>query len=177
MRKYITKHNHPISNVNGRIKESRYIFYEETKGKNHKCRWCGMKLVWRKGNEQSKYSDSLCVDHLDRNEENNKLSNLTPSCRQCNANRHKNGRRKERKCLECKESYLPKKPKQKYCSISCSSKNKPKRGITSKHGTRSRYMTGCRCSKCVKSNSSYWKKWYHTNKTSKYASKHCWGNK
>lgn len=175
MRKYL-KIDHPLSNKK-RLKESRYILFESDRFKVHLCHWCGMILKWRVGKEQSKYQDSLCVDHLDRNESNNILSNLVPSCRQCNANRHKNGRRKKINCGGCGKEFLPLKRDAVYCSISCSSKFRKKREISSLHGSRSRYMTGCRCEECRESNRDYWKKWYYKNKTSKYsheASRHCW---
>ena len=162
MEKYLTG-NHPVSS-NGKVKESRYIYYENTKDKPQKCNWCGMKLIWRTGNGQSKFKDSLCVDHLDRDEENNQISNLVASCRQCNANRHTYGRRELIKCLNCGEEFLPRRRTTKYCSVKCASKNRPKRGSKAKHGTRVRYMYGCRCDKCIKANSVYWLKWYNNKK-------------
>lgn len=169
MRKYIYR-NHILAAKDGRIKESRFVFYEANKEIELFCHWCNMPLIWRVGNEQSKHENSVCVDHLDRNEENNDISNLVPSCRECNANRHKNGRRKPTSCPECGKQFIKRSPKTIYCSVICASKNRPKRLTKTKHGTRSRYMTGCRCKQCVHSNSSYWNEW---NKK-RNSSINCW---
>lgn len=154
----IRRLGHPLAMTDGRIQEARYLMYEKNLDKRIFCRWCERELFWRKGLNQNTFGDSACVDHLDRDHHNNDISNLAISCRACNANRHTHGRVKNRNCERCNEEYKPKKTKQRFCGNRCSSLSKPKREITMKHGTRSRYTHGCRCTDCRKSNTEYAKK-------------------
>lgn len=150
----IYRHKHPIANSRGKIRKSRYILYEKLKGIAGKCYWCKIKLSW----------NTLCADHLDSNIMNDTSSNLVGSCRGCNANRNDGtgyGRKKPKKCPICLKQFikLDHHNQQIYCNINCSILGRTKRGTKAKHGSRSRYMYGCRCKLCIKSNSNYWKKW------------------
>lgn len=160
MKRYsLYKPKHPLSGVSGRVRRSRFILHEKLKGEAGSCHWCSIPLTWEK----------LCADHLDSNTENDIPKNLVGSCRGCNANRDDgtgNGRKKMKECRVCKNNFLLPRPKQIYCSEICARKDRPKRGTKTKHGTRSRYMYGCRCLECIHSNSSYWRNWQ--------ASKNCW---
>lgn len=156
---------HPLSTHTGRIRKSRLVLYEKIKHGKHKCYWCNNDIFWFTGKQNNK-PDAICVDHLDGDSLNDNEQNLVPSCRQCNANRKKdgssNGRKKPRKCMTCDKEYIYNKKQQRYCSIQCIPKRK--KGSTAKHGTRSRYNYGCRCVRCKDENTRQWRKWYSRNK-------------
>lgn len=151
--KYVTAHNHPLANKLGRIKESRFVLFKKINGVAGVCNWCKIKLTWK----------TLCADHLDGNNKNNLPENIVGSCRGCNANREdgtNHGRQKPKLC-KCGKLFIggSHHKHQIYCSRECVCKNRPKLGTNAKHGTRSRYMYGCRCQYCISCNSSYWTKW------------------
>lgn len=150
---YVTKHGHPLSNKKGRLRKSRYVLYKKLKGYAGVCNWCKTELTW----------DTLCADHLDSNIMNDVAENIVGSCRGCNANREDgtgHGRRKPIHCENCKKKFLPIRKITRYCSIECASKKRPKRGTLTLHGTRSRYVYGCRCKMCKEVNSTYWREKY-----------------
>lgn len=158
----IRRPNHILAKKSGSVLISRMVLYEALQGKNANCHWCKLPLFWRVGTIQQILLDSLCVDHLDGDTENNKIENLVSSCRACNANRGLNGRRQPRKCCWCKKDFLPHRREAVFCSNLCSARlkgSKIKGKTKAKHGTRSRYNFGCRCSKCIAENSEAWNKW------------------
>jgi hypothetical protein len=153
----IYKHGHPLSAPDGRIRKSRYVLYEKLNGISGNCHWCDIELNWK----------TVCADHLDSNIMNDVPENLVASCRGCNANRVDgtgHGRRKSIGCKECSKSFLPRNKDNIYCSVICASKNRPKREIKSLHGTRSRYVRGCRCGLCHNANLKYSREHYKRNK-------------
>lgn len=156
---------HLLANKNGVVRKSRYVLFKKLEGNPGDCNWCQIKLSWK----------TLCADHLDSNIMNDVPENLVGSCRGCNANREDgtgHGRKKPKTCAECEELFISKHHHKRaiYCSNRCASKNRPKRGITSSHGTRSRYVAGCRCGLCHESNLAYSRMLYNK----KSASSHCW---
>ena len=154
-KKYIIVLDHPLANNKGRVKESRFVLFNKLSGMPGNCHWCQIPLTWK----------TLCADHLDSNIMNNTEENLVGSCRGCNANREDGtgrGRKQPKQCKLCGISFIAKHHHNThvYCSNKCASKDRPKRIKKDlKHGTRSRYMTGCRCKSCVYSNSHYWSVW------------------
>lgn len=166
IRKSIHKPNHPIATKNGNIKLARFILWGKFLGKKIFCNWCNAELFWMNTEKQRGMENAVCADHLDRNQLNDTEDNIVPSCRECNANRHKNGRRKERSCLWCKINFLPDRPEAIFCSNKCcaASRTGIKKGTKTKHGTISRYTYGCRCHKCRGAKTETWKSWYMKNK-------------
>lgn len=162
-KRMIRKHGHALANSHGDIRFSRYLLFEDRNGVAGVCFWCNCELTWK----------TLCADHLDSDNSNDVIGNLVASCRGCNANREDgtgHGRKQPKKCKDCGMLFVCKHQNtQVYCSEECARKNRPKRGTKALHGTRSRYMFGCRCNECKKSNSLYWNIWNKKN-----ASKHCW---
>lgn len=156
-KKRVYRKGHPLANKIGEIRKSRYVLYEKLKGNAGNCNWCGIKLTW----------ETLCADHLDSDMTNDVESNLVGSCRGCNANRDDGtgfGRIKLKNCLECKNRFKPRIKTTRFCSNKCASMNRPKRGTKSKHGTRTRYVWGCRCIKCKNENLRYSRERYKINK-------------
>lgn len=163
-KQYVWRHGHALASNTGKVRKSRYILYEKLKGVAGLCHWCDISLTWK----------TLCADHLDSNIMNDEPDNLVGSCRGCNANRSDGtgfGRRKPVECLSCAVEFTPLYHKdQRYCSLTCASKSRPKRGSVALHGTRSRYNYGCRCADCKIANITAWRKWYYQSDT-KYAHK------
>lgn len=141
---------HKLANKNGFVRRSRFVLYEKLNGVAGLCHWCLCSLTW----------ETLCADHLDSNIENDVPENLVGSCRGCNANREDGtgqGRKKPKTCSVCGKDFISKShhKRQLFCSNECARKRRPKRGINSKHGTRSRYVQGCRCVECTRANATY----------------------
>lgn len=157
--------SHPLATHTKRIRRARLELYKKIGGGEHKCNWCGIKVVWFTGKQNNK-ENAICADHLDGDSLNDDENNLVPSCRQCNANRKKdgsfNGRKKPRLCEKCGKEYIYNKTKQRFCSIQCIPKIK--RGTKTKHGTRSRYNYGCRCMECKTENNRAWREWRASKK-------------
>lgn len=154
-RPIIYRHGHQLANEKGAVRESRFVLFEKLNGSAGKCHWCSIALTWK----------TLCADHLDSNVQNNVPKNLVGSCRGCNANREDgtgHGRLKPKKCPECEILFIAKSHHniQIYCSEKCAQKNRPRPGTKSKHGTRTRYVFGCRCNKCRYENSRWWREKY-----------------
>jgi hypothetical protein len=142
------KINHPVSS-RGVAQESRVILYDQLHGESARCYWCGMVLSWYIGKHQP--GDAIVADHLDGDTSNNVGDNIVPSCRTCNSIRV-NGLRRigPRACRVCSVAFLPKDHRIFHCSAKCSrlALVGRKRGTKAKHGTRSRYVYGCRCDSC-----------------------------
>jgi len=154
-RAVVTVHGHRLANSRGRLRRARFVLYSKLSGIAGNCYWCEEKLTWNK----------VCADHLDSNTLNDAPENLVASCRACNANRDDgtgNGRRKPKKCPVCSTEFIASSHHERaiFCSNKCASARRPKRGIHSKHGTRSQYVAGCRCDPCKKINSAYWRERY-----------------
>lgn len=148
---------HPIAGKNGVIRKSRFVLYQKLNGVAGVCNWCGEQLTWK----------TLCADHLDSNIMNDVAENLVGSCRGCNANREDgtgNGRIIPQKCKVCPELFKPRSKANVYCSLKCSQSARPLRGTKAKHGTRSRYVYGCRCTECHNENLRYSREIYSRNK-------------
>jgi hypothetical protein len=150
----VRRPDHPLAVTSvGRVRTSRLLMWEKLNGQGTLCHWCGVWLTW----------DDICVDHLDSNTRNNDIDNLVPSCRGCNANREDGtgfGRRPTVPCATCGEPFVPRNPSIRFCSRPCGYVHSAqiRRGrLTSLHGTRSRYQTGCRCDACVTEVRRYWR--------------------
>jgi hypothetical protein len=157
--------DHPLAPASGAIHVSRVVLWEKLRGQNAPCHWCDRELIWKVSRSDS---DALCVDHVDGDTENNDAANLVPSCRGCNANRARGfSPRTARSCAQCGQSVLPASPhpKQRFCSRRCSSIATAKRGTTAPHGTRSRYVFGCRCDECKAENSRAWREWNQSRRS------------
>jgi len=153
-----TIHGHPLANNRGVLRVSRAVLYAKLSGTAGKCYWCKCALTW----------GTLCADHVDGDPENNKPANLVGSCRGCNANREDGtgyGRRGPKPCAVCGEPFHAGKHQktQTHCSLSCARKNRPKRGSSVAHGSRTRYVKGCRCVECRHANTE----WARTNRMRK----------
>lgn len=162
---YVFRHLHPLARTGGRIRRSRFVLYEKLEGLAGDCFWCGAALNWA----------TLCADHLDSIIENDTPENLVGSCRGCNANRSDGtdyGRRRPKQCLKCFCFFTggSHHKQQRYCSEKCAQLSRPKRGSTALHGTRSRYVYGCRCKECKTENLRKWREWYRKS-NAKYAHK------
>lgn len=76
--------DHPLSRKRGYIKVHRMVLYDSIGDGPHPCHWCGTMLKWTtEKHDQTR----LCVDHIDGDRKNNTLSNLVPSCLNCNIRR------------------------------------------------------------------------------------------
>ena len=62
----------------------RVILLESIGPGTHPCHWCGRLVDW---DAPRNARNSLLVDHLDQDRENNDPSNLVPSCQMCNSSR------------------------------------------------------------------------------------------
>lgn len=84
--KRITRKGHPIAQSGGRIFEHRYVLYEAIGPGFHPCHHCNKQVSW--DYSQANNTDlCLVVDHLDFDRLNNNISNLVPSCFNCNSYR------------------------------------------------------------------------------------------
>lgn len=150
---YVYRHGHSLASATGRVRRSRYVLHEKLEGDAGACHWCGVDLDW----------STLCADHLDSDIENDVPENLVASCRGCNANRSDGtglGRRRPKACAHCGEMFLrlgrqSHHKRQRYCSQSCATTATVQRGSNSAHGTRTRYVSGCRCDECRAANAAY----------------------
>lgn len=69
--------NHPLASSNGHIRQHRKVAFDVYGLGPHKCFWCGWGINW----------DTLHVDHLDSDRQNNEPHNLLLSCAKCNQQR------------------------------------------------------------------------------------------
>jgi len=78
---------HPLSDIRGWISIHRVVLFNSIGPGKHPCHWCGKEV-----NFDSAYPKdlmALVVDHVDCDKTNNDLSNLVPSCCECNLRRDK----------------------------------------------------------------------------------------
>lgn len=84
-RKYKTKHapRHPLASKHGIVYVHRMVLFDAIGYGPHACHWCGTEVDWKpKGTP-----GELQPDHLNNQGDDNRLENLAPSCRSCNAGR------------------------------------------------------------------------------------------
>lgn len=99
------------------------------------CELCGQGEIWR-GTRMA-----LILDHINGVGDDNRLGNLRIVCPNCAATLDTHCGRKnrllisERKCALCGQSYLPRFPKQRYCSRKCGTRH-PKRNRIPKPAAR-----------------------------------------
>ena len=74
--------NHRLAPKSGNVPIHRIILFEAIGPGKHPCHHCGKTVTW---------SESLHVDHLDRNPANNSPENLAPSCIRCNGSVRRQG--------------------------------------------------------------------------------------
>lgn len=75
---------HPLSSRKNDVLEHRYVLYEKIGPGPHQCHYinefgCGKSALEWGGH------GGICVDHLDRNRQNNNPENLVPCCLSCNS--------------------------------------------------------------------------------------------
>jgi hypothetical protein len=74
--------DHPVAFKTGMLYVHRRVLYDHLGPGFHPCHWCAKPLEW--GGVRA---DSLKVDHLDGDKQNNALGNLVPACQTCNGAR------------------------------------------------------------------------------------------
>lgn len=84
-RRYRSLHlpRHPLAGESGKVYEHRAVLYDKIGPGSHACHWCLATVVW----SLVRARDELQVDHLNNVGDDNRPSNLVPSCRRCNAGR------------------------------------------------------------------------------------------
>lgn len=150
---------HPLAGVNGHVRRARFVLWSKLDGQDAPCHWCGIALRWEANSNEV---DQLCADHVDGDTLNDDATNLVPSCRGCNANREDGtgyGRRSPVVCGHCGASFMPGRSTQRFCSGSCASTATVPRGTNAAHGTRSRYVRGCRCDECRAAQAAYFREY------------------
>lgn len=75
---------HPLADIRGWVAEHRVVLHDKIGPGEHRCHWCGKAVVWRQGRRPWRAEESLVVDHLDDNGQNNDFANLVASCVGCN---------------------------------------------------------------------------------------------
>ncbi len=69
------KPQHPLADSFGNVFEHRYVVYENHSGDTLSCFWCGQYLLsW----------DTIIIDHLNEDKQDNRAANLVISCNNCN---------------------------------------------------------------------------------------------
>lgn len=68
---------HPLTPAAGRVREHRLVMFDHRGFGPYVCRWCEAPLTW----------ESMDIDHVDANKQNNAIENLVPACPQCNRDR------------------------------------------------------------------------------------------
>lgn len=84
-RKYKTQYapRHPLAGKHGNVYVHRMVLFDAIGYGPHACHWCGTEVDWKpKGTP-----GELQPDHLNNQGDDNRLENLAPSCRACNAGR------------------------------------------------------------------------------------------
>lgn len=176
--------DHPLRAPNSTyVYEHRLVLWEHIGPGTHPCHHCGKPVTWAPGNGTS--DGCLVVDHLDDDQTNNRVENLAPSCITCNQLRglRKNRVRDEENfvintstgtrvraveivCEGCQKVFLAPRRNvrpQRFCSLSCSSRNAPRRPyvpnsrsirdgepfVVNNHGNRVRAVAK-KCESCGK---------------------------
>lgn len=78
---------HPMSNKGGWCLEHRRVLWEHSSPGDQPCYWCGWLLPWKVDNGRDNWKQCINVDHLNEDRQDNRITNLVPSCWWCNANR------------------------------------------------------------------------------------------
>lgn len=135
----VRRPGHPLASpVNGRVKTARLVLYEKLDGQPGSCHWCNEPLTW----------ETLCADHVNEIEDDNRPENLVGACRGCNANR---GMHRARiipePCPVCGQLFN-RRSDCRTCSLTCGQRLAKRRPIHIVHGRRSEYVRGCRCPEC-----------------------------
>lgn len=68
---------HPLAKRRFREYEHRIVYYNAHGEGPFKCHWCGKEVTW----------ETLHIDHLDDNKQNNDVNNLAATCPRCNQGR------------------------------------------------------------------------------------------
>lgn len=172
-----TEPTHPLSTKNGSIFEHRMVLYDAIGPGTHLCHWCGKQVTWHVRQQSGVYSGDLVVDHLDGNTVNNALTNLVPSCTQCNIRRNSThtiqqaeqyvlrpsgskARASECVCAVCNTTFLRinssiVRDKLQYCSKTCANAALKKLRTHCKHGHELTpentyiYKGNARCRLCI----------------------------
>jgi len=69
--------DHPLRRSSPRVYQHRVVFYDYHGEGPFSCKWCGVCVAW----------DSMHVDHIDDDKQNNEIRNLAASCPTCNQHR------------------------------------------------------------------------------------------
>lgn len=90
--RYATRYEpgHPLATDKGLVLEHRLLLFAAIGAGRHPCHWCGSPVRWVRRKGTVRASDELVVDHLDGDTWNNAVSNLVPSCFDCNIARGQN---------------------------------------------------------------------------------------
>lgn len=77
----VYKPRHPLATKNGKVYEHRMVLFDEIGPGPHACHWCETEVDWLpKGDPRE-----LQPDHLNDDGADNRIENLVPACRRCNA--------------------------------------------------------------------------------------------
>ena len=79
----ITRPGHPLARAKNQVQAHRVVLYDAIGPGVHQCHWCKQPVEWGYGVAPG----VLVVDHVDGNRQNNDISNLVPSCSDCNVRR------------------------------------------------------------------------------------------
>lgn len=141
--KEITHPDHPLARNNGKIRLHRKLAYDKFGAGPQSCYWCKREIFWIPGKTTT---NSVCVDHLDEDINNNSIENLELACVGCNSLRKRGWRRESDdlvifmnngpvrvKIMECHYCHAEfKRPLFRkiignvFCSKSCAGKNNKK---------------------------------------------------
>lgn len=82
---------HPLAGRTGLVYKHRVVLHEAIGAGRHRCHWCERPVAWLPALFAYDIA-ALVVDHVDEDKQNNDLSNLVPSCLQCNSARARQSR-------------------------------------------------------------------------------------